>query len=182
VLRGKARLAGMAGLLVGGGVLLGALASSATTDAWVWQPPPQLPVTDAPVSTPVDQARAGEGWARTAFDGGLRECPKMNAEFLAACETEMKKLAARPEFAAGSYRGPLLITKIVSGQSDDGWEAQERLEHPREQFRQAGYAAGPDPVPEEPALEPTPDNYPAASEDITPIPDDASRPIPRRPN
>jgi hypothetical protein len=80
----------MGGLLMGGGAVLGALASSITTDARVWRAPPQIPATDTQAAIPVDQAGAGQGWARTAFDGGLRDCPKMNAEFLAACHAEMK--------------------------------------------------------------------------------------------
>ena len=174
----KARLAGVTGLLIGGGVMLGALASSATTDAWVWRAPPRIPITDSPVSTPVDQASAGQGWARTAYDGGLRQCPKMNAEFLAACEAEMKKLAARPEFAAGSYGGPLLITKVVSEQSDEGWEAQDRLESPREELRPASFELPPDTAPEQPAFTPTPGNYPAVPQAAV-IADDISPSTPR---
>ncbi|MBA2919880.1 hypothetical protein GON01_09255 [Sphingomonas sp. MAH-20] len=174
----KARLAGVMGLLVGGGVMLGALASSATRDAWVWRAPPRIPVTDSPDSMAVDQASAGQGWARAAYDGGLRQCPKMNAEFLAACETEMKKLAARPEFAAGSYGGPLLITKMVPEQPDDGWDAQDRLERPREELRPASFELPPDSAPEHPAFTPTPDNYPAAPEAAVTA-DDISPPTPR---
>jgi hypothetical protein len=103
----------------------------------------------------------------------------MNAEFLAACETEMNKLVARPEFAAGSYGGPLLITKIVPEQSDDGWEAQDRLERPREEVRQASFEPLPDTVPDEPAYEPTPDNYPAAPKEGVLISDDSAPSIPR---
>jgi hypothetical protein len=161
-LRRKAHIAGTVALLVGGGVMLGAFASSITTDARIWRAPPQLPTTDAPLATPVDQAGAGRGWARTAFDGGLRECPKMNAEFLAACEAEMKKLADRPDFPAGSYGGPLLITKVEPAQSDDSWEAQDRLETPRLAVRETDYAPLPAPSPDEPPFERTPDNYPAA--------------------
>ena len=108
----KAQWATIGSLLVCGGVAIGALASSLTSNAVVWRPTPHIPVTEAVAQTSVDQAGAGQAWARTAFDGGLRQCPKMNAEFLAACEAEMKALAARPAFAAGSYGGPLLITKI----------------------------------------------------------------------
>ena len=97
-LQRKGHIAGTVALLVGGGVMLGAFASSVTTDARVWRAPPELPTTDAPLATPVDQAGAGRGWARTAFDGGLRECPKINAEFLAACEAEF---AALPGSKAG---------------------------------------------------------------------------------
>jgi hypothetical protein len=170
----KARLAGIGGLLVGGGAILGALASSATTDALVWQAPPQLPVTEAAAAAPVDQARAGQSWARTAFDGGLRQCPKMNAEFLAACETEMTKLAARPDFPAGSYGGPLLVTRVVAEQPDDGWEAQDRLERPRDEMRPASFEPPTDTAPEEPAFVRTPDNYPAAEEEGALIADDIS--------
>jgi hypothetical protein len=176
----KARLAGIGGLLIGGGVILGAFASSITTDARVWRtPPPQFPVTDSAIGTPVDQGSAGRGWARTAFDGGLRVCPKMNAEFLAACEAEMKKLAARPEFPAGSYGGPLLVTKVVPAPPDIGWEAQDRLEEPREELRPADFDPLPEIAPVEPAFERTPDNYPAAVEPATLIADDIAPSIPR---
>jgi len=163
-LQRKAPLLGIIALLLGGGVLMGALASSLTTDALVWHQPATIPVTDAPIATPVDQAGAGQGWARTAFDGGLRECPKINAEFLAACEAEMKKLAERPDFSAGSYGGPLLITKVVEpDRVDDGWDAQDRLETPPPPPDLADYEALPAPAPTEPPFERTPDNYPAAA-------------------
>jgi hypothetical protein len=169
-LRRKANIAGIGGLLVGAGIMLGALASSVTTDALVWTPPPQMPVTDAAPATPVDQASAGKGWARTAFDGGLRQCPKMNAEFLAACQAEMKKLAARPDFPAGSYGGPLLITKLEpvppanAGPDDEAWAAQDRLETPPPAVLEADYRPPPLPVPDEPSFERTPENYPAGPE------------------
>jgi hypothetical protein len=159
----------MGGLLMGGGAVLGALASSITTDARVWRAPPQIPATDTQAAIPVDQAGAGQGWARTAFDGGLRDCPKMNAEFLAACQAEMKKLAARPAFPAGSYGGPLLITKVEPVRSgnvepDDAWEAQDRLEMPRPVVRDTDYQPLPPPIADNPPFEKTPDNYPAAPE------------------
>lgn len=157
----KASALGMGALIVGGGVMMGALASSYTSDALVSRAPaPEIPTTEAPVTTAIDQASAGQGWARTAFDGGLRQCPKMNPEFLAACETEMKKLVARPAFAAGSYGGPLLITKVEPEPSDDAWEAQDRLERPRPELEPADFEPLPEPVPE-PAFQRTPDNYPS---------------------
>lgn len=171
-LQRKAHVAGTVALLVGGGVMLGAFASSVTTDARVWRAPPELPTTDAPLATPVDQAGAGRGWARTAFDGGLRECPKINAEFLAACEAEMTKLAERPAFPAGSYGGPLLITKVVEPvRSEDAWEAQDRLETPRPAVQEADYEPLPVPPPDDPPFERTPDNYPAAPPTLVTIAD-----------
>lgn len=141
---------------------MGVLASSLTSDALVWRRPATIPTTDAPITTPVDQASAGRGWARTAFDGGLRDCPKINAEFLAACQTEMSKLSKRPAFPAGSYGGPLLITKYEPDRVDDGWEAQERIETARPAPEDVDYAPPPEPTPVEPPFERTPDNYPAA--------------------
>lgn len=152
---------GAGALLVGGGVFMGVLASSLTTDALVWQPPSRIPTTEAPVQAAIDQVGAGQAWARTAFDGGLRQCPAMNAEFLAACQVEMKKLAERPAFPAGSYGGPLLITKVEPVRDDRAWEAQDRLETPHAELREADYRPLPEPPPE-PAVEKTPDNYPAA--------------------
>jgi hypothetical protein len=174
VARRKAQLAGIAGLLIGGCVMLGALASTATSDALVWQAPPRIPVTGGPSAAPVDQAGAGRSWARSAFDGGLRRCPKITPEFLAACETEMEKLAARPEFPAGGYGGPLLITKVVPEQADDGWEARDRLERPRDEVTPAEFEPRPKVAAEDPGFVRTPDNYPAVeaaaltADDISP--------------
>jgi hypothetical protein len=160
-LQRKGRLFGVVALLLGGGLGMGVLASSLTTDAVVWRPPATIPTTATPTATLIDQASAGRGWARTAFDGGLRDCPKINPEFLAACQTEMKKLSDRPVFLAGSYGGPLLITKIEPDRVDDGWKAQERLETPRAPLEQAAYEPLPEPTPAAPSFEPTSDNYPA---------------------
>jgi hypothetical protein len=156
-------------LLACGGIGMGALASSLTSDARVWRPPSHIPVTDEPVAAPVDQASAGQAWARSAYDGGLRQCPQMNDAFLAACQEEMRKLAERPAFPAGSYGGPLLITKYEPARDDGGWDAQDRLETPRAVRRQTDYSPPEAPAPQEATFEPTPDNYPAA-------PDDAPRP------
>jgi hypothetical protein len=168
----------MGALLVAGGALMGVLASDLTSDSLVWhRPPPRIPTTEAPVAAAVDQASAGQGWARTAYDGGLRECPKMNPEFLAACETEMKKLAARPDFAPGSYGGPLLITKVET--DDRAWEAQDRLEIPRPTVDRTDYEPLPDIAPERPAFERTPDNYPAEPAEDVAIADPSAPSIPR---
>lgn len=164
----KASWFGAVALLISGGIGVGALASSLTSDALVWRAPARMAMTDAPISAPVDQASAGQAWARSAFDGGLRQCPQMNDDFLAACQEEMKKLAERPAFPAGSYGGPLLITKVETASYDGGWAAQDRLETPRRQPRQAEPAPLPDPVPEEATFERTPDNYPAVAEDDVP--------------
>lgn len=167
----KASALGVGAMLVGSGVCAGMLASSYTSDALVWRAPARVPTVDAPLATAVDQASAGQGWARSAFDGGLRQCPKMNDQFLAACEAEMKKLAARPAFPAGSYGGPLLITKVEPEQPADAWEAQDRLEQPRPEVRPAAFET-PDTTPQHPAFERTPDNYPAMPDDQAANPDD----------
>ncbi|GAO38200.1 hypothetical protein SCH01S_10_00100 [Sphingomonas changbaiensis NBRC 104936] len=162
----KASALGMGALIVGGGVVMGMLASSYTSDSLVWHAPaPEIPTTDAPVAPAIDQASAGQGWARTAFDGGLRQCPEMNPEFLAACQTEMKKLVARPAFAAGSYGGPLLITKVEPTPSEDAWAAQDRLERPRPELEPTDFEPLPEPAPE-PAFQRTPDNYPAVENTV----------------
>lgn len=83
-------------MLVCAGAGIGALVSSLTTQSVVWRAPPLSPATTGTASVAVDQVQAGRAWARSAFDGGLRQCPEMNAEFLAACQAEMTALAERP--------------------------------------------------------------------------------------
>ena len=99
-------------MLIFGGVGAGVLASSLTSSAIAWRAPSRIPMVEQVVADPIDQGSAGRNWARTAFDGGLRRCPEMNAQFFAACQAEMKALMERPKLAYGSYGGPLLITKI----------------------------------------------------------------------
>jgi hypothetical protein len=152
----KGSLAFKALMLIFGGVGAGVLASSVTTSSLVWQRPSSIPMTEQVVSDPVDQGSAGRNWARTAFDGGLRRCPEMNAEFLAACQAEMKALLERPKLNLGSYGGPLLITKV---------EPVPEIEPYRPE--PIGYDTLPleeavDPMPPvEPLEQPTPINYPA---------------------
>lgn len=158
-IRRKAPLFGAIALLVMGGAGAGVLASSLTSDAVVWNAPPsRWANTEQVAAQPIDQARAGQNWARTAFSGGLKRCPPINNAFLAACEAEMKALASRPAFATGSYGGPLLITKVEPV--------------PEPEIAEYRPVAEPDLVPasyeivEEalPVTEPTPENYPAAPE------------------
>ena len=107
-------------LLILGGVALGTAVSSYTSANTSWRAAPRF-ATEA-VASVNDHAAAGRDWARTAFDGGLRQCPAMNPEFLVACENEMKTLTARP----GTRQGPgtgLLITTLAEEPApnlDDG--------------------------------------------------------------
>ncbi|WP_217352681.1 hypothetical protein [Sphingomonas sp. ID1715] len=147
----------MAALLIMGGVAAGMLASSATTASLAWRAPPRFPTTEQVASEPIDQGNAGRSWARTAFEGGLRRCPAMNAEFLAACEAEMKALQERPKLAYGSSGGPLLITKVVPEQPTEPYRP-EQLE-----LEPAMPEEPTEPVPAiAPVEAPTPINYPAA--------------------
>ncbi|HEV2569061.1 hypothetical protein [Sphingomonas sp.] len=151
----KAALAFKALMLISGGVGAGVLASSITTSTVKWQRPSRIPMVEQVVSDPVDQGSAGRAWARTAFDGGLRRCPEMNAEFLAACQLEMKLLLERPKLAYGSYGGPLLITKYEPVPDIEPYRSAEPDKLPLEEPV--------DPVPVvEVAEQPTPVNYPAA--------------------
>lgn len=149
-------------LLVGSGIGMGALASSLTSSAVVWRAPPAIPVTAEPVQTAPDHAGAGRAWARSAFNGGLRECPKMNPEFLAACQAEMKALAERPDFAAGSYGGPLRVTEIEDAVPPPDFEPYipEEPDLP-DPALQADYDLDPPSPAIAPPLAPTPPNYPA---------------------
>ena len=157
----KASLLGMGALLVCGGVGIGALASSLTTSAMVWSPSSRIPITEAPVDVAVDQGRAGQSWARAAFPGGLRRCPALNAAFLRACEAEIKALAERPAFAAGSYGGPLLITKVepVSVEPDYAEEMSDFAPARHDASVQATVSDLPKLV--LPDLDETPRDYPA---------------------
>lgn len=155
----KARAVLIAMLLGCGGVAMGAFASNMTTDSLAWRAPSREAATAAPVASAIDQASAGQAWARSAFDGGLRRCPPMNDAFLAACEAEMKQLAERPAFSAGSYGGPPVAAED-GPVAHDGWDAQDRLERPR----LASYASQPEAAPDEPAVEGAPDDYPATVE------------------
>jgi hypothetical protein len=164
--RSKGSLLALFSLLVCGGIGVGALASSLTSDAIRWRPPAHFPMTEAaPEATDIDQAAAGEAWARSAYAGGLRRCPVLNPEFLAGCEAEIAALSARPEFPPGSYGGPLLITKVEPIAPEEPVEPYEPVADAQpDEWRQASY----DPAAEEeaePAFERTPDNYPAAPPD-----------------
>ena len=156
--RRKGPLLAMGSLLICGGVAIGALASSLTSSAIVWRAAPRFPVTETVAQTAVDQAGAGQAWARAAFDGGLRQCPHMNAEFLAACHAEMKALMARPAFASGSYGGPLLITKI----EPPGLEPYRPEEPAGGDLQPTIDAPEPPALAVDVAAEVTPENYPAA--------------------
>lgn len=144
-------------LLMGGGIGVGALASSLTSASIAWRPPSRFAMTEPALPTPVDQAGAGRSWARSAFVGGLRRCPEMNAAFLAACEAEMKALIERPALLHGSYGGPLLVTKFEPAQ-------KPRIEpdRPTEPEMDLPLIEGPAVEPIEAEAEPTPANYPAA--------------------
>jgi hypothetical protein len=150
MVRRKAPWFGAVALLTLGGVGAGVLASSLTSDAIVWRAPSHWSATEQVAPEPIDQTKAGESWARTAFAGGLKRCPAINAAFLAGCEAEMKLLAARPAFPAGSYGGPLLITKVetVPEPEIDEYQPEPELE----------FAPYEDDYPRTPA------NYPAATE------------------
>lgn len=163
----KARAIAMALLLLGGGVAMGALAARLTTDSLVWRAPPRFAATGEAAVIEVDHAQAGKSWARKAFDGGLRQCPNMNPEFLAACQAEMKALAARPALPAGSYGGPLLVTRLEPSRDDRAWAGYDRPEAPPPpRLRDADYDLEDEPIfPPEPVYEPTPDNYPAAPDE-----------------
>jgi hypothetical protein len=99
--------------IIAAGLIAGAFASRITTESIVWQRPSEFPrVEGSAQRESVDQASAGRSWAQSAFNGGLKRCPEMNVEFLAACQAEMKALLARPTIQHGGYGGPLLVTKM----------------------------------------------------------------------
>lgn len=146
-------------LLACGGAGIGMAWSSMTSSAVVWQRPAQFAELGPAPHQGVDQFAAGRSWAQAAYDGGLRRCPEMNADFVAACEAEMKALAARPDFAPGSYGGPLLVTTYEPPAPTV----------PEEHVSLAALESDAEPAPTEPeptivptAFEATPDNYPAA--------------------
>lgn len=157
----------MALLLIGTGIGIGALASSLTSAALVWRAPPRFPSTAEPVKLTRDQASAGRAWARSAFDGGLRECPKMNPEFIAACQAEIKALSDRPSFAEGSYGGPLLVTTIepVAPVPDFEPYVPEEPALPARNWREADYGAQPPARTADAPPEPTQANYPAVPDE-----------------
>lgn len=163
----KVSAAGIGALLIGGGAFIGVLASSLTTDTLVWRPQSHIPMTESPVAAGTDQVSSGQAWARTAFDGGLRQCPDINPDFLAACQAEIEKLETRPAYAPGSYGGPLLITKVERTTDDHAWDAQERLESYRPSRPPPEDIVLPD-APDDQPFEPTPANYPAAPADQPP--------------
>jgi hypothetical protein len=180
MVRRKAPWFGAVALLTLGGVGAGVLASSLTSDAIVWRAPSHWSATEQVAPEPIDQTKAGESWARTAFAGGLKRCPPINAAFLAGCEAEMKLLAARPAFPAGSYGGPLLITKVetVPEPEIDEYQPEPELEfapyeddYPRtpakagaQESQAPELDSGPRPSPGYAVGAPTPANYPAATE------------------
>ena len=152
----KGPLAFKALMLVFGGVGAGVVASSLTTSSLAWQRPSRIPMTGQVLDEPIDQGNAGRNWARTAFDGGLRRCPEMNAEFLAACQAEMKVLLERPKLAYGSYGGPLLITKVEPSSRVEPYRPAEPDFEPPEMEEPL------EPLPViQAAAEPTPETYPA---------------------
>lgn len=154
--------AGMALLLACGGAGLGMAWSGLTSSAVVWQRPARFADAGQPPAETVDQFAAGRGWAQAAFDGGLRRCPEMNADFVAACEAEMKALRARPAFAAGSFGGPLLVTTYTPPDpviEDAPASSLDEIEQDVERSI-ADPAPEPDILPA--AFQPTPENYPAA--------------------
>lgn len=153
-------------LLVCGGAGLGMAASSLTNTAVVWKGQSSFAVSE-PVAeaAPIDHFASGRQWAQAAFDGGLRRCPPMNADFLAGCDAEMKALTARPDVLPGSYGGPLLIT-TYEPPTPEAYEEAPIVEAPPRPSR------NPDAYPSENApeaafvpasFEPTPDNYPAGA-------------------
>ena len=151
MVRRKGPILGAVALLTLAGVGLGAVATSVTRASLKWQAPSRFAYTEQVAPEPIDHGEAGRSWARTAYDGGLRRCPEINPSFVAACQAEMKALAARPDFVPGSYGGPLLVTKYEPVTLPEPYRAYE-----------------PEPMPvtaPEPGAvdEPTPDNYPAAS-------------------
>lgn len=141
------------------GIGLGMAASSVTSASVTWRPPARFAATESMPAEPVDQGEAGRSWARVAYDGGLRRCPEMNADFVAACQAEMKALAERPAMIPGSYGGPLLITK-VEPTPEPPVETYRPEPLPEPALVSAAYETGASALP--PMPEPTPDNYPAA--------------------
>ena len=137
-------------LMIGGGAALGAIASSFTSANIKPIVQSQTPMTQTEMVADVDQENAAKNWARTAFDGGLRQCPAMNAEFLAACQAEMKALAARPAFAPVSHGGPLLLTKVEQSKPEPEYSDPEQPA-----YRQASY--DPPPFAEDDAPDDEPD-------------------------
>jgi len=151
MVRRKGPILGAVALLTLTGAGLGAVATSVTRASLKWQPPSRFAYTEQVAPEPIDHGEAGRSWARTAYDGGLRRCPEMNPSFVAACQAEMKALAARPDFVPGSYGGPLLVTKYEPVTLPDVYREPEPMP-----------LVAPEPVVEV-VDEPTPDNYPAAS-------------------
>jgi hypothetical protein len=149
MVRRKGPIVAAVALLTLTGVGLGAMATSVTRASLKWQPPTRFAYTERVAPEPVDHSEAGRSWARAAYDGGLRRCPQMNASFVAACQAEMKALAARPGFVPGSYGGPLLVTKVEPVTLPEPYRAYEPEAMPL--------------IAPEPELveERTPDNYPA---------------------
>ena len=157
----KGSLVAMGLLLACGGVGVGVLASSLTNSSIVWRAPPRIPTTDDPVQVDVDQASAAQAWARSAFDGGLRRCPQINPEFLAACQAEMKALTDRPAPTYVANDRELLITQVEPVDSVPDM-APYIPDAPLDLDRQD---AEHEPEPSQPLAEQfadrTPDNYPA---------------------
>ncbi len=147
--RSKLPLLATGAMLVCAGAGFGVLASSLTSNSIAWRPPARFHIVESrPDLARVDQAAAGQAWARSAFWGGLRRCPALNDAFVTACEAEIKALAERPDFA-GSYSAPLLVTTI----EHVGMEPYRPAEP---DVQDASY------VPVKIVRERTPDNYPAA--------------------
>jgi hypothetical protein len=140
------------------GAGIGMAWSSMTQSAVVWHRPAQIAEPMTEPGQGIDQFAAGRSWAQAAYDGGLRRCPEMNADFVAACQAEMKALAARPDFAPGSYGGPLLVTSYTPPVD----EALVDVAEPLPAAEPAPAIERPEPTVIPAAMEATPDNYPAA--------------------
>lgn len=144
-------------LLASGGAGLGMAWSSLTSSAVKWERPARFSELTPVAEQAIDQFAAGRSWAQAAYDGGLRRCPEMNADFIAGCQAEMKALAARPDFAPGSYGGPLLVTTyeppVAKVPMEQDAVAEVEPEFPAEETAPALVPA---------AYETTPENYPAA--------------------
>lgn len=148
-------------LLASGGAGLGMAWSGLTSSAVDWERPARFSEMAPVAEQAVDQFAAGRSWAQAAYDGGLRQCPQMNADFIAGCQAEMKALAARPDFAPGSYGGPLLVTTYEPAVPEVPVEDETPaiIERRVEQELAAEEPVA-DLVPA--TYEPTPANYPAA--------------------
>ncbi len=148
-------------LLASGGAGLGMAWSSLTSSAVKWERPARFSELTPMAEQAVDQFSAGRSWAQAAYDGGLRRCPEMNADFIAGCQAEMKALAARPDFAPGSFGGPLLVTTYEPAVPEVPVEEETPAMIER-RVERALAAEEPVPTVTPASFEATPENYPAA--------------------